>query len=392
MSSLLTQPDFMTNPDPRPASSPSPYEDEIDLFELIGALWRAKWLIGLITVAAAAVAVSYALLTAPTYQTQAKTLPPTISDLAEYNAAYRLLEPARRAIVASPESAGQELAGIKELSTGGAYTAFMRQLQSTQLRERFFEETYWPTLVKDQSSDSERESLWRQLNQQLTVRAPGNKSDQVPDEAVITFEGHTPQQIADWTNVLMQMAEGEAIALLIGDLKTSVQSQLGSVEAQIDSLRATAHDERANEIARLQAALQMAQAIGLEEPPASGNLITSYTGSTLYLRGARALQAELALLQERSSDDPYIEQLPALQYAQHLLKKVNLEPKDLSVVTVDRPAVRPWQPVKPKKRLVVALGVILGLMLGVGTALVRHAWRQHQMTQASVLRAAVEGS
>lgn len=365
--SLLTKPDFMADPDPR---THSPYEDEIDLFELIAALWRAKWLIGLITVVVTGAAVAYALLATPAYETQAKTLPPTASDLAEYSVAYRLLEPALRAL-------GSDRAGIKERDASEVYAVFLRYLLSSSLRERFFNDVYLPANAEE-ASDAERESLWREFNQALSVQQAEAKSAGNKDEASVSFQGIDAQALADWTNTFIRMAADAAKQQLLADLKSTVQSYQTGIQDQIDSLRIAARDERHYETARLESALKLAQAIGLEEPPASGNLITSYTGSTLYLQGAQALRAKLDLLQARKSDDPYIDQLPGLQYAQKLLSKVNLAPQDLTVVTVDRPALRPWQPVKPKKRLIVALGLILGLMLGAGTALVRHAWQEHR--------------
>ena len=360
-------------PDPA-RDSPAYADDEIDLFELAGALWQAKWLIGLIAGVVLVAAIAYAFLAPPTYEAQAKTLPPTASDLAEYSVAYRLLEPALRAL-------GSDQGAIKERDAAEVYVVFLRHLLSSSLRERFFNEVYLPAEAKE-ASDAERERLWRQFNDALTVKRADAKSGGNQDEATVRMQGNDAQALADRVNTFVQMAADATKQQLLTDLESTVQSYQTGIQDQIDSLRTAAQEERQLQIERLEAALKLARTIGLEEPPSSGNLITSYSGTTLYMRGARALQAELELLKARTSDDPYIDQLPNLQYARKLLKKVSLEPQELAVVTLDRPALRPWQPIKPKKRLVVAVGLVLGLMLGMGAALVRHAWRQRGRTAA----------
>lgn len=350
---------------PDPARHPPAYpDDEIDLFELAGVLWQAKWFIGLITGVVLAAAVAYALLAPATYEAQAKTLPPTASDLAGYNTAYQLLKPAP----------GTD---VRKIGTGEVYKVFLRQLQSAALRERFFNELYLPANAEG-ATETERETQWRRMNEALSIKGPDPKAEGNVDEASVTLRGRNAQDVADWTNAVVRMAAAAARQQLLDDLQSTMQLDLTGVETQIDSLRTAAKSKRDYEIARVESALQLARAIGLQEPPARGNLITSYSGPTLYLRGARTLQAELDLLKARTSDDPYIERLPALLEAKNLLARINLDAAEkMSVVTVDQPAIRPWRPVKPKKRLMVALGLVLGLMLGTGAALVRHAWRQH---------------
>lgn len=48
---------------------------------------------------------------------------------------------------------------------------------------------------------------------------------------------------------------------------------------------------------------------------------------------------------------------------------------------LDSPATAPSGPVKPRKNMIIALGVVLGGMLGVGVALVRMALRSRRETQ-----------
>lgn len=49
---------------------------------------------------------------------------------------------------------------------------------------------------------------------------------------------------------------------------------------------------------------------------------------------------------------------------------------DIPLYTVDTPAATPTAPIKPKKQLIIALGVVLGGMLGVFLVLIRQAFRR----------------
>ena len=46
------------------------------------------------------------------------------------------------------------------------------------------------------------------------------------------------------------------------------------------------------------------------------------------------------------------------------LGNLNTDMSNLGLVSVDRKAQTPFDPIKPKKVLIVALGLIMGLMLG----------------------------
>src|SRR5690606_20234659 len=113
----------------------------------------------------------------------------------------------------------------------------------------------------------------------------------------------------------------------------------------------------------------------LAQPSGSGNLITSYTGETMYLRGYEALEAELHLLKERQNLDPYIPDLPLLQQQLRLIQSSVLPGNEFATGQVDLPAVQPYQPIAPKKALILAIAAVLGFMLACAIALVRGLWQ-----------------
>lgn len=357
-------------------NSPAPYpNDEIDLRELAYTLWASKWLIVLITAVFTAGAVAYALLTPPTYQAEVQTLPPPPSGLSSYNMAHQLSGPAIDAITGQNDQNARSENAVAQLSPEDAYNTFLRHVNSITLRQEFFTNTYLPA-VQPEAADSEtgRERLWKRFYRELTIILPQKAEDN--NLMKLSLQGGEPNTIADWANQYVDLAIQTTQKQLVGDLASAIELRLSSVERQIQASREFGQQDKQHQTSRLKEALQLAEAIGLETPPSAGNLITSYSGDTLYLRGANALREELTLLEARDSDDPYIEGLPDLLKKQSLLESINLNPKNLMVALVDQAATPPEDPIKPKKPLIVALGFVLGGMLAVFWVLIRQTFRR----------------
>ncbi|MDT4871287.1 G-rich domain on putative tyrosine kinase [compost metagenome] len=58
------------------------------------------------------------------------------------------------------------------------------------------------------------------------------------------------------------------------------------------------------------------------------------------------------------------------------MRNLNFDVADLKLVSIDQVAVDPLKPIKPKKALILALGVVLGGMLGLFIALLRNMLRR----------------
>jgi LPS O-antigen subunit length determinant protein (WzzB/FepE family) len=66
------------------------------------------------------------------------------------------------------------------------------------------------------------------------------------------------------------------------------------------------------------------------------------------------------------------------------LRNLHFDVAELKLVSIDQVAVDPLRPVKPKKALILALGVVLGGMLGLFIALLRNMLRRKPETLALV--------
>lgn len=85
----------------------------------------------------------------------------------------------------------------------------------------------------------------------------------------------------------------------------------------------------------------------------------------------------LSSLNELNSEEQVKSSLAEI-YAQQLYKKAVLENPDSQIVQVVSPPVKPTSHIKPKRPLIIVLGVLLGGMLGIAIVLIRFAFRKDQ--------------
>jgi len=319
----------------------------LDLFDYLRLLLhRWRWVAGP-TLAALACAGLYLLLTAPVYQARTTLLPPTPASIAGYN-----------------QDNGR--AGLPVWDSDAVYGAFQKYLFSDSLRLSFFRETVLPSLSEEQRRRPEG-ALRRAFDRQLQVLAPDRLKPYILQVDVLSEQ---PQQAADWANAYVRSAERLADQEIRETVEASIHQRGAQLQRQIDLLRETALKRRKDRVAALKEALQIARSVGLESPQASSmrvaaqdNLASFIDGSLLYLRGSKAISEEIALLEARESDDPFIESLRDLEEQKAFLGGIRM-PDTIRTVQVDQLALPPDAPVKPRAVLVLLAALLIGLIAG----------------------------
>ncbi len=190
-----------------------------------------------------------------------------------------------------------------------------------------------------------------------------------------------------------------------------------NLQDEMEALRKQVQTRRQNRIKELDEAITIAKQLGISKPstPSSlaqfdnnqaGNTIRTEVNNQhipLYFMGQLALQAERSALAARRSDDftePRIDQIQKELYLLvsnrevgalknretpelfikgigesradlARLKNLAINFNQLELVKVDKPASEPQSPVRPRKRLIVSLGLFFGFILGGALALSR---------------------
>lgn len=88
-------------------------------------------------------------------------------------------------------------------------------------------------------------------------------------------------------------------------------------------------------------------------------------------------------MRQRDTDDLFLADLANWRKEAARLKAIDVDIEALRLVRLDQPAMTPSDPLKPKRALVIALGAVLGLMLGVFVALVRAVLVNQRRVQPS---------
>lgn len=329
--------------------------NEINLFELIVALWAQKFLIISVTLIVTLAAAMYAFFSKPIYEARVYLQPPTLNGIADFN------------------YGRTKNAELTPFTIKDVYEVFTRNLQSESLRRSFFNEVYLPSLPASERGGSQ-DALYSSFLRALAIGFPTKEQ---PDRYSVIVEGEDPAQVTAWIKTFIERAGAAAEKEMISNTTREAEVRARNFGQQISTLQETESRIRQDSITRLREALTIAEAIGLQNPPIiTGNLSAEVSaamdGQLTYMRGSKALKAEIDNLQNRKSDDPFIEKLRALQIKQSFYNDLKVSPDTVSVYRQDGPIEQPDRPTKPKKGLIILLGLVLGSMLGFMIALVRH--------------------
>ncbi|WP_214510782.1 LPS O-antigen chain length determinant protein WzzB [Pseudomonas brassicacearum] len=329
--------------------------DEIDLIALARGLWGQKWLILAVTLLVTVGAAAYAYLSKPVYQAQLFIMPPTQNGIAELN-------------YGRGKSTELEPYSIQHV-----YDVFARNLQGESLRQTFFNEVYLPSLDESQRQGA-LDRLYERFSRELVIKGPGKDT---PDRYSVTVQGGDPVRATEWAKAYVVRASEAAESELIKNVTAEAAVRARNLEQRIVGLRETAQRIREDRIQQLREALKIAEAIGLTGPSINSTAavdITVEMGNKMdYLRGSKALAAEVKALESRASDDAFISDLRSLQMRYSFYRKLNIDPESISVYRQDGSVEVPQSPIKPRKAFILLLGIIAGGMLGGFIALIRFA-------------------
>ena len=359
---------------------PAHDSDEIDLFELFQSLWQEKILIIVITGLVTVIALAYALMATPIYQTQASLVPPPAYAVQDYNDGRT--EAFRQITQGDKDST--LTSATKNFSVEDIYKFYLNNLKSLQLRNEFFEYVYVPTLSAEQQEKS-RESLLKTFNSILTVKQTDAKSN--PNAYNVSVVLDDPVLAVEWVQQYIERAVNATKIELKRNIESEQKTRINAMQSQLQSLLDTAKKQREDQINLLKEALYVAESIGLEGPSSQSDKASlggnRYIDNDLiYTRGAKTLRAQLDVLQKRTSDEPFIAGFRELNTQLELLKAYTLDDSNVSVVQIDEAAEVPSAPIKPNKKLIVAIGIVLGGMLGVFAALIRSMIRKRKNASA----------
>lgn len=328
--------------------------EELDPFGIARIIWSSKVSIILLTLLGFLCSAVFLFTMSPLYEARVFVLPPTQNGIADLN--YGRTKEAE----------------LSPYTVKDVYDVFLRNLQAESLRRSFFSNHYLQSLSPSERKRGQ-DDLYSEFLESIKVVPTAQSSS---ESYSIVFRGDNPVQASEWAKLYVQQAEEAAKKEVITNVYREVEVRARDLKQQIVTLRDNSQKVREDLIVQLREALTIADSIGLKEPPIlsgglGGEVSANMTGQLTYMRGSRALRAEIETLRSRQSDDPFISELRLLQLKYSFFNSFEVFPESLSVYRQDGPIETPDTPVKTKTNLILAIGSLLGLMIGVIISLVR---------------------
>jgi len=405
---------------------------EVDLVQLVSALWKQKTLIIAVTALAGAIGLAYALFATRYYTVQSVLRPAAIKDLDELNhlGVYKL----------SPE---QALAQV-----GAALDSYENRLSYFRDNQQLFAELAQPGRSLEQTFEAFNDEAFKLVQPdpkknegttpfvgiQLTYPEGVNGVQVVNGFVQYSLDSVRTQVAADLDtligNRLSQLEKSMAAAranyeaskeIKIAKLSEADALKRAQLNDELSALRQQLKTRRDNRVNQLNEAIRIASSLGITKPTTPSSLgaaeITSQ-GSVirtevnnqqipLYFMGSDALEAErkallarrsddftepriaqiarelkllehnrqIEVLNSRENEDLFLKDLAAWREEAARLRALQFDTESLKLVSIDQAAVEPSRPIKPKKAVIVALALVLGGMLGLFIALLRNLRR-----------------
>lgn len=304
-------------------------DDEIDLRELWQKLFEGKWIIVTVTLLTTLCAVAYTQLVTPTYKTSVYLLPPLFQDIQELN----------------QKEFNQKEFNQKEYSPDGVFARFLTNVQSRNLRQRFFEQKQLLSLYTDDKVNFDAfEVFEKKFNQKLIVEKVSKTDPKPYTELVFELKNDNPELSARHLNAFVAFITHQTVQELSAEVQSEISNQKKLINEQIDSKKELAEKKRSDRIKMLEESLVIAKKLGIEQAQItqSDNKLNMD-----YNRGSRALEAELRVLKTRESDEPFIGGIRDLQERISYLSNLAIRSDKISVVRIDQEAQVPFEPIKP---------------------------------------------
>ena len=407
-----------------------PLSNEADLFALFQAVWQQKKIVIATTLLGALLAISYALLATPEYQVSSTLRPAAINELDALNRSGVYTLPPNEALLkvgSALESYDTRLGFFK--SHQALFSQFKRPGRTLeQSFEDFDRSSLYLKLPESQKAGSLGASIGLELNYPQGVDGVKILNGFV-NYAIAAEREQIAADLKVIVNNRLTELKGKLDAarasyetdkdVRIATLQEADNLKRAQLQDEVKALRQQLKTGRQDRVSQLDEAIGIARALGIRKPttpsslgeaarPGDASVMRTEINNQqipLYFMGVEALEAERAALQQRKTDDFTAERIAEIARELQLLQNnrevevlkqrknedlflsgveplraeivrlggvANLDFSNLKLVSVDREAVEPLGPVKPKKALIVALGVVLGGLAGILIALLKH--------------------
>lgn len=358
--------------------------DEIDLRELLKALWDGKFIIIAITALFSVAAIVFALNSQQWWSSKAKISRPQPQDIAAYQQQVKLFQP----VFDIYQEDGTVLVSddLDDLmDTDILFARFIDAFNSSDNKRRFLDlSTEFQSFKSkidfgDELSEEAQKEATRRLYsgwfQKITAEATNKKSKKSPYS--ISFQSTSKSSSFTLLNNYIEVIKKEAHEDALNNLQALVKGKRNELIQQKRILESQAKNKLLVEVERARIALNIAEAAGVDKPIQT-NSDKEIFGIDL---GTKALAAKAKALESVNNLNVVEPRLQQIDAKLEMLEAIDID-RSIQFQTfrflenVEQPIARD----KPKRTLIAVLGTLLGGVLGVVIVLVRFAFRRETTT------------
>ncbi|KLN65726.1 LPS O-antigen chain length determinant protein WzzB [Vibrio sp. VPAP30] len=367
----------LTNQHYSPQVPPSYHNnDEIDLRELVKALWEGKLTIIVTTLAFVVGAVFFALNAQEWWSSKAKITQPQTQDIAAYQQQVKQYQP----VFDIYQDDGTVLVNDELeslIDTKVLFKRFIDAFRSSNNKRDFLdiseEFKAFKELLEGQDDDIDAmRFLYAAWFEKITVKQDGQGSGNPYD---IALQSTSKESSYTLLNEYIEIIKRKAHQDALNNLQAMVDGKRNELVQQKRILESQAANKLLVEAERTKYALDIAKAAGVTQPIQT-NSSNEIFGIDL---GTKALEAKVKALESvknLSVVEPRLQQIDAkLEMLENLKIDRSIQFQTFRFLeNVEQPITRD----KPKRALIAVLGTLLGGMLGVAIVLVRFAFRREE--------------
>ena len=362
--------------------------DEIDLIELVENLWDKKVLIALFSVISTFLGYCYTLVapekwTAEMHISDASPLqidPLNPPEFAVFKQKVSLEHQLQHKTQSDAGILSPKALVVSEITPVDLMESLTSEIRSVRTLLQFDGQRS-ESIFKNSAQLTEEERIEAAngfLENMLKITPPSKTRTNT--EIALTLD--SPTSASSVLSDYVQFVDEKIVKKREENLKLAITRAIQTNEFEIERAKRSYLRRLEEDLALFEEALRIAQSADIKDNQSglfvdkNDNRLTEASG--LYLRGERLLRAEIQALKARISSSALIPQVRNLQAENELLMGIVIDTKTASSFLLEKPATPPTGRDSPKTKLVLALALVLGGMLGVLTALIRTAIRNRK--------------
>ncbi|MEM7293102.1 MAG: hypothetical protein AAF420_06875 [Pseudomonadota bacterium] len=341
--------------------------NEFGLVDMLGAVSKHRKPIAIGFVICFVPFVLYLLFAAKVYRAEAFFLPPLLKDIRSLNI----------------EQVSGRVTNFQKHSEASVYREFLTQLQSRDARWSFFIENQNRIMEAAGTNLGNRyKTFGKYFDKKLVLDIPDELE---PSLIKLTYDSTDRDETREILTTFIEFVFKSTVQDLIANVEIEKSTRLQRIREEIESKRKLASVRRDDRLTVLKEALDIARHLGIVERISvedrlefnirrqqSSGVSSNTVDVPPYHRGSRALEAEIAVLENRESNDPFIPNLRELEEELIALNGITLNSEDVSPARIDLAAELVDAPVKPRGVIVLPLGIVSALFV-----VFVYLWLQH---------------